>query len=107
MKLAAALIATMVLKVAHPDATRAEILDLVLQHHGHPQLVTDQRVIVKVPPAELTALCDELGKRGLVIDRSMSRTELGPSIAQLEASLRSKQDTFLKLQGFLVDTDVA
>ena len=107
MKLAAALIATMILKVAHPDATRAQILDLALQHHGHPQLVTDQRVIVKVPPAELNALCEALGKQGLVLDRSMTRTELGPAIAQLEASLRSKQDTFLKLQGFLVDTDVA
>lgn len=98
--------ARMVLKVVHPAEVRQSLLDLVRTLGGHPTLVTDHELTLKVPPARLQALLDAVGKAGLVLDRGMERADLTASIAQLEARLRSKTEILERLRTFVADSNV-
>jgi hypothetical protein len=102
----AALRARAVLKVIHPDTARKNLLELAKKIGGFPQLVTDQQLVLKVPPEKLSSFLEEAAKEGLLLDREINREDLTHKLSQLEASLRSKTDTYTKLQSFLGETNV-
>jgi hypothetical protein len=101
-----ALTARVVLKVVHPDEARRDALDDVAKLGGFPVLVTDQQLVLKVPPAKLDETLAALTARGAVLEKTMERNDLTLAIAQLEAQLRSKQEIFDRLRKLLDDSDV-
>lgn len=101
-----ALNATVVLKVANPTRARKAILSVVRSMNGHPSLITDQRLHVRVPPKQLGAFLTAITKQGFVLDKKLSRQDLTESIARARGRLRSKSKILGQLRGFLDDSGV-
>ena len=104
---ATAISARMTLKVVHPEQVRAEIIKLVKDKHGFPTLVTDRMLHLKVPPADLDELLRLVAKKGVVLDKALTRQDRTEAIAQLEGRQRSKNAILQRLRGFLDDSNVA
>ncbi len=101
-----ALTAHIVLKVVHPDEVRRDTLGDVAKLGGFPVLVTEQQLVLKVPPAKLDEALATIAGRGAVLEKTMERNDLTLAIAQLEAQLRSKAEIFGRLRKLLDDSDV-
>jgi hypothetical protein len=96
----------MVLKVVHPAEARQALLDVTRRLGGFPTVVTNDELVLKVPPGQLPALLDAVAKAGLLLDRGMERVDLTARIAQLEARLRSKTEILERLRTFVADSNV-
>ncbi|MCO4760492.1 MAG: DUF4349 domain-containing protein [Myxococcales bacterium] len=101
-----ALSASLVIKVADPAKVRRRILKLIKKSGGHPALMTDSQLNLKVPPKQLSATLAVLGKAGHVLDKKMSRADMTEQIARLRGRLRSKTALLARLRGFLDDSGV-
>ena len=99
--------ASLVIKVAHPDQVRRQVMDLVRQAGGYPTLVSDARVDLRVPPQAVEALLAQVSQAGLVLARTLQRNDRTEVIADLQARLRTKRDIFHRLRAFLDDSNVA
>lgn len=95
-----------VLKVVHPDEVRRAILDAVEPRGGFPVLVTDEQLVLKVPPPRLGEVLALLSEHGLLIEKTLAREDLTQRVAQLEAQLRSKREIFQRLRTLVDDSDV-
>lgn len=102
-----AIVATLTLKVAHPDQVRKQAIDLAKQLGGFPTLVTDTQLDLKIPPQHVDALLTELGHAGLVLGRTLQRGDRTEIIADLQARLKTKREVFQRLRTFLDDSNVA
>ncbi len=101
-----ALTATMVVKVVHVAEVRKQVLAKVKALHGHPMLMTDAELVLKVPPASLPELLELLASSGTVLGKSLQRADLTDEIAQLEARLKSKREVLQRMRGFIDDSNV-
>ncbi len=63
--------------------------------------------MLKLPPDRLTQAIEEFGALGIVIEKSISRTDVTRDVANLEGSLRSKMDILAKLRTFFDNTDLS
>ncbi len=99
--------ATLALKVAHPDQVRRQVLELTKQAGGYPTLVSDGRLDLRVPPQQVEALLTQFSQTGLVLGRTLQRSDRTEVIADLQARLRTKRDIFQRLRAFLDDSNVA
>ncbi len=101
-----ALVAQMTLKVKNATDARKNVVAAVRKRGGYPMLVTDTGVELKLPPAALSDFLEWLGKRGLVVDKSMERADLTLDIAKLEGQLKSKRTILAELRSFFDSSDV-
>ena len=101
-----ALTASMVVKVVHADEVRGRILGAVKAAHGHPMLMTDTELQLKLPPSALPELLELLAASGTVLTKSLQRSDLTEQIAQLEARLKSKREVLQRMRGFIDDSNV-
>jgi hypothetical protein len=101
-----ALVATVVLKVVHPDEARTAILAAVAPLGGFATLVSDQALNLKVPPERLSEVLKQVGERGITVQKTLQRNDLTQSLAQMEARLRSKVDIFQRTRKLVDDSDV-
>lgn len=99
--------ASLALKVAHPDQVRRQVLELTKQAGGYPTLVSDGRLDLRVPPQQVDALLAQFSQTGLVLGRTLQRSDRTEVIADLQARLRTKRDIFQRLRAFLDDSNVA
>ncbi len=99
--------ATLMLKVAHPDQVRRQVLDLVKQAGGYPTYVADGRLDLRVPPQQVESLMTQVSQMGLILGRTLQRSDRTEVIADLQARLRTKRDIFQRLRSFLDDSNVA
>ena len=99
--------ATLVLKVAHPDQVRKQAVDLAKAVGGFPTLVTDTQLDLKVPPAQVEPLLAQLAQAGLVMGRTLQRSDRTETIVDLQARLKTKREVFQRLRTFLDDSNVA
>jgi hypothetical protein len=102
-----ALRATLVLKVTNPTKARQAILAIVKAAAGHPSLITDHRLHVRIPPQRLGQLMTDLTKQGFVMDKQLSRQDLTEEIARVRGRLRNKSKILSQLRGFLDDSGVS
>ena len=102
-----ALQATVILKVVHPDDVRQKAVARAKELGGFPMLVSDGVLQLKVPPPALPALLEHLCAAGIVLEKSLNRADRTEAIAQLEAKVRSKQEIFQRLRGFIDDSNVS
>jgi hypothetical protein len=102
-----ALVATLTLKVIHPKETRKQLEQRVRELGGFAVLVTDHDLHVKLPPSRLSTLVDGVSGDGLVLDRSLERSDLTLEIANLESQQKSKRAILAELRGFFDGSDVA
>ncbi len=107
MARATALKADVVLKVVHVEKIRKQILEEVKGLGGFHVLVTDNRLDLKVPPENLSEAIKTVTVHGLVISKSIQRTDLTQEIAQLEGALRSKQEIFERLETLVNQSDLS
>jgi len=98
--------ARMLVKVVHPVEVRQKIVALVDSLGGFPSAVTDQKLIIRVPPDKFTGLIRDIGNHGMVIEKTMQREDITEKLAQLNGRLRSKQDILEKLRSFFDDSNV-
>ncbi|MDD5306506.1 MAG: DUF4349 domain-containing protein, partial [Deltaproteobacteria bacterium] len=103
---ATALTGRVVLKVVHPIEVRESLADAAKALGGFPMLVTDDQLIVKVPPGRLGEMMAKVAAEGLLLEKSMEREDLTESIAQLEGRARSKNEILARLRGFIDDSNV-
>ena len=101
-----AMTARMTVKVVHPDEVRAKLIALARKQGGHPVLVTDYALHLKLPPAAMTAFMDATSEEGSVLDKHLSRQDLTEPIKQLEGKVRSKGEILERLRGFVDDSNV-
>ena len=99
--------ATLALKVAHPDQVRRAVLELVKQAGGYPTYVADGRLDLRVPPQQAEALVTQISQMGLILARTLQRSDRTEIIADLQARLRTKRDIFQRLRTFLDDSNVS
>lgn len=99
--------ATLVLKVTHPDQVRKQALELAKAVGGFPTFVTDAQLDLKVPPAAVEGLLGQLAQTGLVMARTLQRSDRTETIADLQARLKTKREVFQRLRTFLDDSNVA
>lgn len=104
---ATAVLARMTLKVIHPDQVRAELVAAARARGGHPVLITDHALHLKVPPAQVEVLLRLAADKGVVLDKSLSREDLTESIASREGRVRSRQEILVRLRRFIDDSNVA
>lgn len=102
-----ALDARVVLKVADPTKARKALLARVAKLRGHPALITDRRLHVRVPPKQLDSFLAFVNTQGYVIDKQLTRRDLTEAIARTRGRLRSKATTLAQLRSFLDDSKVA
>jgi hypothetical protein len=102
-----AIVARVTLKVVNPSETRAELRNWASEHGGFPVLITNTELILKVPPDELSATLARLGKKGLVLEKSLQREDLSLQIAKLEGQLESKRAILAELRRFFDTSDTA
>jgi hypothetical protein len=95
-----ALMARVHLKVVHPEQVRQTLTDAAIKLGGHATRITDQGVVLKVPPPELGEFLRKMGDHGLVLEKTLSRQDMTEAIADLEGRLRSKQEIFGQLRAF-------
>jgi hypothetical protein len=100
-----ALVSHVLLKVVNPDDARAELLKKIGEMGGFPILVEDAALIVKVPPERLTEALALVAGKGLVIEKTLERSDLTQEIARLEGQLDSKRETLSRLRGFFDDSN--
>lgn len=101
-----ALKARMTVKVVHPDEVRAKLVAAARKLGGHPMLVTDYALHLKLPPASLVDFMKLAGEQGSVLDKNLTRTDLTEPITQLEGKVRSKGEILERLRGFVDDSNV-
>ena len=99
--------ASLALKVAHPDQVRRQVLELTHAAGGYPTLVSDGRLDLRVPPQQVDALLAQVSQTGLVLARTLQRSDRTEIISDLQARLRTKRDIFQRLRAFLDDSNVA
>ena len=99
--------ATLALKVAHPDQVRRQVLELTKQAGGYPTLVSDGRLDLRIPPQQVDSVVAQISQTGLVLARTLQRSDRTEVIADLQARLRTKRDIFQRLRTFLDDSNVA
>ncbi len=99
--------ASLALKVAHPDQVRRQVLELTHAAGGYPTLVSDGRLDLRVPPQQVDALLAQVSQAGLVLARTLQRSDRTEIISDLQARLRTKRDIFQRLRAFLDDSNVA
>jgi hypothetical protein len=102
-----ATVVRLTLKVANPRDVRVELRDHAVKLGGFPVLVTDTRLVLRVPPAKLSQAMARIGKAGLVLEKTLSREDLSLQIARLEGQLESKRTILAELRGFFDTSDVA
>jgi len=102
-----ALVSRMVVKVVSTVEARAGLLEDAAQLGGFHTLMSDGRLVLKVPPAALNRMIDEIGERGIVLEKTLEREDLTQEIAALEGQLRSKREVLVRLRGFFDDSGVA
>jgi hypothetical protein len=103
---ATALTGRVVLKVVHPALALEALASAAKTLGGFPILVSDDQLIVKVPPALLGEMMAKVAAEGLVIEKSMEREDLTEQTAQLEGRLRSKNEILARLRSFIDDSNV-
>ena len=103
----AAITARVLVKVVHPTEVRAAVLERLKALGGFPTLVTDTQLTLKVPPAKLGELVDDVIARGVLIERGLEREDLTERIADLRGRLRSRIEVLAKLRAFIDDSDVS
>ncbi len=101
-----ALVSRMLVKVVHSDEARARLIEAARELDGFPTLVTDERLVLKVPPEKLGRIVESAGELGPVLEKTLEREDLTEEIAQLEGRLRSKQKILTKLRSFFDDSGV-
>ena len=101
-----AVTAVSTVKVIHPTAVRKVLLAAVRERGGFPSVITDQRLVLKVPPEQVPGLMKLVADQGDLISKSLSRKDLTEEIAQLEGRLRSKSEILARLRGFIDDSNV-
>jgi Domain of unknown function (DUF4349) len=74
---------------------------------GYASLVTDNALALKVPPAALPALLALIGGQGVVLDKTLSRTDLTLELATLEGQLKSKRTILAELRALFDGSDVS
>ncbi len=102
-----ALVATLILKVINPSDARVALREKATELVGHPILLTDHSVEVKVPPARLSAFIAAAGEQGIVVEKTLAREDLTLEIAQLEGTLKSKREILGRLRGFFDDSNLS
>jgi hypothetical protein len=98
--------ARVLLKVVHPVEARKKIVGLIDSLGGFPSVVTDQKLIIRVPPEKFPGLIRDIGQYGVVVEKTMQREDITEKLAQLGGRLRSKQDILEKLRSFFDDSNV-
>ncbi|MFO8073739.1 MAG: DUF4349 domain-containing protein [Polyangia bacterium] len=101
-----ALVSRMVVKVVHSDEARARLIEAARELNGFPTLVTDERLVLKIPPDKLGRIVESAGELGPVLEKTLEREDLTEEIAQLEGRLRSKRKILAKLRSFFDDSGV-
>ena len=96
----------MILKVVNPRDARVELEKLAEERGGHPILVTDSSISIKLPPAKLSEFIETASTHGLVVEKTLERADLTQEIAQLEGQLSSKQKVLARLRSFFDDSNV-
>ena len=106
IKRQAALVSRLVLKVVSPDEAKKVIVEMAAEMGGFPVAVDDGSMVLKIPPAKLSKMVDQVAEQGLIIEKFLKREDLTQKIAELEGRLKSKQEILSRLRVFLKDSDV-
>jgi len=88
-------------KVIHPIEVRKALIARAKALGGFLTLVTNQRLVLKVPPQKADILVAAAAAHGFLLERSIEREDLTERIGQLEAQRRSKREILKKLRGLL------
>lgn len=101
-----ALVSRVVLKVVHPVLARQHLLEAARERGGFVTLLSDQQLVLKVPPERLDEVLTIVAAEGAVVEKTLERADLTERIAQLEGRLRSKVDILTRLRAFVDDSNV-
>jgi hypothetical protein len=102
-----AILASLVVKVSSATDTVVELRQYVATIGGFPSLITNNELVLKIPPEHLSAALARIGKAGLVMQKSLAREDLSLDIAKLEGQLESKRAILAELRRFFDTSDVA
>jgi hypothetical protein len=101
-----ALVWSAVVKVVNPDDARAAVDKQTRLLNGFPMYFNDSSIQVKIPPEALSSLTTEIGKLGMMLEKSLSSEDLTLRIAELEGMLKSKREIMDRTRKFLDSSDV-
>jgi hypothetical protein len=99
--------ARMVVKVKSADDARKAILAGVAALGGYASLITDNALDLKVPPEHLPAVLTLISAQGMVLDKTLGRTDLTLDIATLNGQLKSKRAILSELRDLFDGSDVS
>lgn len=98
---AAGIEARLVIKVVHPEDVKAALVERARQLGGFPSLITDDRLLLRVPHQGLTELSELAVASGALLERTLASEDIADEIAQLEAQRKSKTEMLERLHGLL------
>ena len=102
-----ALTSRVLLKLAHPTETRQKLIEQAKSLGGFPVIVTAVRLQLKVPPERFGELLKIVGQSGLVLEKTLTRQDLGAQIADFEAKVRARTQILRRLRSFLEGSSLA
>lgn len=100
-------VASIVVKVVHPAEVRRTTIEGLKALGGWPLLVTDQELHLAVPLPAVATVVDQLAASGIVLQKSLQRTDRTDEIVQLQAKLKSKREILARLRGLMDDADTS
>lgn len=101
------LVASIVLKVVHPEDVRGSLIELAESLDGFAVLITDERLTLKVPPSKLSQMIQAAAKEGSVVEKTLERQDLTARIAELEGQVKSKTEILRRLRDFFKDSEIS
>jgi hypothetical protein len=100
------ILATLTLKVIHPDEVRKAAVQKVEELGGFPKRVTAQLLDVDLPHNELETYLNWLQGQGIVLSKGVQRADRTTEIVELEASLRTKREMLQRLRVLFAEASV-
>jgi len=101
-----AITSSMFIKVSSPQKTQLLMKESAIELGGFPIQINDDTIVFKVPPKKLLEVIQIFSTFGIVIDKSINRTDLTSRIAKLEGQLKSKQEILERLRTFFDQSDL-
>lgn len=101
-----ALVSQLTLKVINPVQSRTLLQNQTKELGGFATLITDHSISFKIPPSKLEAALTLYSEHGILLEKSIERTDLTREIATLEGQLESKRHILTQLRAFFDDSNV-
>ncbi|MBN2804120.1 MAG: DUF4349 domain-containing protein [Deltaproteobacteria bacterium] len=97
---------SIILKVLNPADSQNNIKQNALNIGGFASYMSDNSIIIKIPPKKLNEAISKIELEGTVLTKNLNRQDITMDIAQLNASLVSKEEILTKLRTFFDSADL-